>query len=206
MIKNIFFDFGRTLVEHPEDGAGLKIVLDTGIENENDARLIRDEIFSVEKYLNDLDEGAMTYDEYRDTVVAAVPERLREYANEAVMYDIRILPTIAGMENLLKKLKKDGYRLFITSNMNVRHALQMREHCLAKYFDDMIFSAEIKMRKPYKGFFEATISQFGVNPEETLFIDDLAENVEGGKACGLDGFVFNGDAEAAERFIYSNGK
>lgn len=206
MIKNIFFDFGRTLVEHPEDGAGLKIVLDTGVENENDARLIRDEIFSVEKYLNDLDEGAMTYDEYRDTVVAAVPERLRKYANEAVMYDIRILPTIDGMENLLAKLKKDGYKLFITSNMNVRHALQMREHCLAKYFDDMIFSAEIKMRKPYKGFFEAAISQFGVEPEETLFIDDLAENVEGGKACGIDGFVFKGDAAAAERFIYSNDK
>ena len=49
MVKNIFFDFGRTLVEHPEDGAGLQIVLDTGVDNIEDAILIRDEIYSVEK-------------------------------------------------------------------------------------------------------------------------------------------------------------
>ncbi len=202
MVKNVLFDFGRTLVEHPSDGAGLQIVLDTGIENIDDARLIRDEIFSVEKYLNDLDEGLMTYEQYKEMVINAVPEPLRKYASVAVMYDIHTLPTIAGMEELLAMLKADGYRLFITSNLNVRHAKQMREHRLAKYFDDMIFSAEIKTRKPYKEFFEAAFSKFDVKAEECVFIDDVAENIEGGEACGIRGFVFDGDAKAAEAFIY----
>lgn len=202
MIKNIFFDFGRTLVEHPEDGAGLKIVLDTGIKDINQAKLIRDEIFSVKKYLNDLDEGLMTYDEYKEMVINAVPDELRKYASVAVMYDIRVLPTISGMEKLLAKLQTDGYKLYIASNMNERHAKQMREHKLAKYFEDMIFSAEIKTRKPYKEFFDSAFKKFGVKAEECMFIDDLAENVEGGEACGIRGFVFNGDALEAERFIY----
>ena len=30
------------------------------------------------------------------------------------------------------------------------------------------------------------------------------ENVEGSEACGKHGFVFKGDAKAAERFIYEN--
>lgn len=202
MAKNVFFDFGRTLVGHPEDGAGLQVVLDTGIEDINDAEIIRDEIFSVEKYMNDLDAGYMTYEEYRNRVVAAVPERLRRYADEAVMYEIHKLPTIDGMEELLEKLKNDGYRLFITSNLNTRHAKQMREHRLAKYFEDMIFSAEIKARKPFREFFEAACEKFNAKPEETVFIDDLEENVTGGEACGIRGFVFNGDASAAEKFIY----
>lgn len=203
-IKNIFFDFGRTLVEHPEDGAGLRIVLDTGVGNVEDAKIIRDEVFSVEKYLNDLDADMMSYDEYREMVVRAVPKRLQKYAEKAVMYDIRRLSMIDGMEELLIKLKNDGYKLFITSNMNRRHAKQMREHYIAKYFDDMIFSAEIRTRKPYKEFFEAAFSQFGVKACETLFIDDLEENIEGGEACGIKGFVFKGDAKAAEQFIYES--
>lgn len=203
MIKNIFFDFGRTLAEHPEDGAGLQIVLDTGIQNTDDAKIIRDEIFSVEKYLNDLDADAMTYDEYKKNVVNAVAPHLQKYAEKAVMYDIRSLRLIDGMENLLKKLKKDGFRLFITSNMNRRHASQMRQHFVAEYFDDMIFSAEIQARKPYREFFEKAFEKFGVHPSETLFIDDLAENIEGGKKCGIDGFVFRGNAKEAEEFIYS---
>ena len=109
MIKNIFFDFGRTIVGHPEDGAGLQVVLDTGIRDIKDAEIIRDEIFSVEKYMNDLDAGKMTYEEYREMVVGAVPERLRKYADEAVMYEIHKLPLIDGMEELLSKLKNDGY-------------------------------------------------------------------------------------------------
>ena len=204
MIKNIFFDFGRTIVGHPEDGAGLQVVLDTGIRDIKDAEIIRDEIFSVEKYMNDLDAGKMTYEEYREMVVGAVPERLRKYADEAVMYEIHKLPLIDGMEELLSKLKNDGYRLFITSNLNTRHAKQMREHRIAKYFDGMIFSAEIKVRKPFREFFEKACEMFYAKPEETVFIDDLAENVEGSEACGIRGFVFNGDAKEAERFIYNN--
>lgn len=203
-IKNIFFDFGRTLVEHPEDGAGLRVVLNTGIESREDAELVRNEIFSVEKYMNDLDAGKMTYDEYRDMVVGAVPEHLRKYAAEAVMYDIRELPMIDGMEELLKKLKNDGYHLYITSNLNTRHAKQMREHKIAKYFDDMLFSGEIKVRKPFRGFFDKACEQFGVKAEESLFIDDLEENIIGGEECGIRGFVFRGDAKEAEEFIYNN--
>ncbi len=204
MTKNIFFDFGRTIVGHPEDGAGLQVVLDTGISDVKDAEIIRNEIFSVEKYMNDLDAGNMTYEEYRERVVNAVPEHLRKYADEAVMYEIHKLPLIDGMEELLAKLKNDGYRLFITSNLNTRHAKQMREHRIAKYFDGMIFSAEIKVRKPFREFFEKACEEFDAKPEETVFIDDLAENVEGSEACGIRGFVFNGDAKEAEKFIYEN--
>ncbi len=202
MKKNIFFDFGRTIVEHPEDGAGLQIVYNAGAESQQDAEIIRNQIFSVAKFLNDLDEGLMSFDEYLEKIADAVPERLREYALKAAQYNIDALPLIDGMEELLMQLKADGFKLYITSNLNLRHAAQMRKHKIAKYFDGMIFSAEVKCRKPRKEFFEAAFKKFNVKPEECLFIDDLEENVLGAENCGICSFVFKGNSEDAKKFIY----
>ncbi len=204
MRKNIFFDFGRTVVEHPEDGAGIRIVKKTGLIDEEDAEIVRNAVFSVGKYLNFLDEGSLERDEYKRLLSEDVPERLREFALKAADYHITELPVIAGMEDLFKKLKKDGYKIYITSNLDVYHAEQMYKTDIAKYFDGMIFSSEVKVRKPFKGFFDAACRRFDVKPEDCIFIDDLEENVDGAEACGIKGFVFKGSASEAEKFIYSN--
>lgn len=201
-MKNIFFDFGRTIVEHPEDGAGLRIVKETGVSNEADAKLIRDVVFSVSKYSNFIDEGSMSREEYKRLILEEIPERLHEYAIKAADYHITALPVISGMKELLVKLRSDGFKLYITSNLDVLHAEQMYHTEISKYFDDMIFSSEIKVRKPYHEFFEGACKRFGVKPEDCIFIDDLAENVESAEKFGIKGFVFRGDAEAAEKFIY----
>lgn len=203
MRKNIFFDFGRTIVEHPEDGAGLEIVKKTGITNEKDAEIVRNAVFSVGKYLNFLDEGSLERDEYKRLLSEDVSERLKDYALKAADYHITELPVIKGIEELLTKLKKDGFKLYITSNLDVYHAEQMYKTEISKYFDGMIFSSEVKVRKPFKGFFDAACERFDVKPEDCIFIDDLEENVIGAEKCGIKGFVFMGSALEAEKFIYS---
>lgn len=204
-MKNIFFDFGRTIVEHPEDGAGLRIVKSYGIENEADATLVRDVLFSIGKYAGLMDEGAMTRDEYRKKLCGDLPEHLHEKAIAAADYNIGCLPLIDGMGELLAKLKKDGFKLYITSNMDEYHAAQMRDILIAEYFEDMIFSAEIKVGKPKAEFFLKAFEKFGVKAEDCLFIDDLADNVVAAEKLGIKGFVFRGNASDAEKFIYSEG-
>lgn len=201
-MKNIFFDFGRTIVEHPEDGAGLKIVKSCGVEDDADAALIRDTLFSIGKYAQFLDEGSMTREEYKENLRRDLPECLHEAALKAADYHIGMLPMIEGMDELLHKLKNDGFKLYITSNMDEYHAKQMRTLELAKYFDGMIFSAEIKIGKPHKDFFLEACRQFGVKPTDCLFIDDLEANVVAARELGIEGLVFKGVAKHAESFIY----
>ena len=203
-MKNIFFDFGRTIVEHPEDGAGLRIVKSYGIEDETDAALVRDTLFSIGKYAGLMDEGAMTRDEYRQKLCSDLPEYLHEKAVAAADYNIGRLPLIDGMEKLLAKLKADGFKLYITSNMDEYHAAQMRGIPIAKYFEDMIFSAEIKVGKPKAEFFFKAFEKFGVKAEDCLFIDDIADNVAAAEKLGIKGFVFKGNATDAEKFIYES--
>lgn len=206
MKKSILFDYGRTLVKHPEDGAGLEIVKKTGLTNEKDVEIVRNAVFSVGKYLNFLDEDSLDRDEYKKLLLNDIPPHLAAYALKAADYHIGELKMIDGMEELLIKLKKDGYKLYITSNMDKLHVSQMKDMEIMKYFDDTIFSSQIKVRKPYAGFFNAALEKFGVKAEECIFIDDLEENVAGGEKCGITGFVFKGNAKEAEDFIYSRNK
>ena len=203
MIKNIFFDYGRTVVGHPADEAGIEIAKSAGVKDYVDAVTLRDIAFSVGDYLNFLDEGSMDRDEYRKAITDAAPDHLKKFAVSVGDYHIEKLPVLDGMEDLLKKLKKDGYRIFITSNISLYHAEQMKDVPIVKYFDGCVFSSVIKTRKPYSAFFEKALEMCNAKAEETLFIDDLEENVAGAQKCGIRGFVFKGDAKAAEEFIYS---
>jgi putative hydrolase of the HAD superfamily len=204
-MKTVFFDFGRTLVCHPEDGAGEAVVRRFGLTDSSEVKLVRDAVFSVKGAVGALDNGEITRDEYKKTVLAIVPEHLREVTEKTMDYPISWLPMIDGMEELLIKLKSDGFKLCIASNMDTYHAAQMRKHpILAKYFDEMVFSAEIKVGKPSALFYEKALDICGEKAENVLFIDDLEANVRGAEAVGIKSLLFKGDAVEAQRFIYEN--
>ena len=194
----IFFDYGRTVVEHPGDAN--HILTERGIADP-DVKTVREIIFSMDRYLNDLDEGTLPREVYHESLKKQLPPHLLEAALGAADYHIGELQVLPGMEELLTRLKEKGFKLFITSNMDELHSAQMAEVPVTKYFDGMLFSSEVKARKPSAAFFKAALDRFGAKPEECLFIDDLAENVAGAAKCGIKGLVFSGDAAEAERFI-----
>ncbi len=206
MIKNILFDFGRTLVEHPEDGAGRRIIKESGITDENDIRLVQKVIFNVDKYLNRLDEDSLDREDYKTQIKQELPEKFHNAVPLISDYHIDRLPLLKDTVYMLEKLKNDGFKLFITSNLDLLHASQMPNHQIAKYFDGMVFSSQIKARKPFKEFFEIALEKFGVNREECLFVDDLKENVDGAENCGIEGFVFKGNAQAVLDYIHTYNK
>ena len=118
-VKTIFFDFGRTLVEHPEDGAGEAVVRRFGISEENEVKLVRDALFSLKGAIKGLDDASISRAEYEEQVLCAVPEHLHERVKMAMGYPISWLPMIDGMEALLARLKNAGYKLYIASNMDL---------------------------------------------------------------------------------------
>ena len=203
-MKAIFFDFGRTLVEHPEDGAGEAVVRRYGITDDREVKLVRDALFSLKGAMKGLDDASISREEYSIQVLSEVPCHLHEKVKQAMEYPISWLPVIDGMEDLLIKLKKDGFKLYIASNMDLLHAAQMREHPLAGYFDKMVFSSEIRVGKPKTEFFGKLLEVCNEAPENSLFIDDLADNVAAAQICGIKGLVFKGSALEAEKFIYDN--
>ena len=89
--------------------------------------------------------------------------------------------------------------LLLGSNTNAIHARLFRRQfapTLAR-FDHLILSYEVGHMKPAAGFYQACVDAAGVPANRCVFIDDLAENVEGARSCGLSAVLFR-DAEALQ--------
>lgn len=63
-------------------------------------------------------------------------------------------------------------------------------------FDEVVFSADVKLRKPDPRIFHLMLGRLGVKPGEAVFVDDFMENIRGAEAVGLKTVWFKGREEA----------
>ncbi|MFZ5622763.1 MAG: HAD family hydrolase [Pseudomonadota bacterium] len=92
---------------------------------------------------------------------------------------------VPAMFELARALKAHGLRVGLLSNTQHSHVAMMREMGFPAEFDPVIFSCEVNARKPEPEIYRLGVERIGLAPAETLFIDDLAANVEGARAVGL---------------------
>jgi epoxide hydrolase-like predicted phosphatase len=57
-------------------------------------------------------------------------------------------------------------------------------------FDELIISAEVKLVKPDPRIFQLATDRLKVLPDETIFVDDIAENIESARQMGLKGILY----------------
>lgn len=96
-----------------------------------------------------------------------------------------IVPTVLG-------LKEAGYRLVLGSNTNILHANRFRSQfaSVLSAFDRLVLSFEIGHSKPSSEFYLACAKAAGALPGDCIFIDDLAENVDGARSAGLRALLY----------------
>lgn len=137
-----------------------------------------------------LESGLITVDEY----LLLVRSILDYQGSDAHFFETwnSIFTKIPATFELAKSLKKQGHRLILFSNISPIHS----RHCLDTYnlssiFDHAVFSHEIKAIKPDDPFFTRAFQQFKIVPEETIYIDDLVENIAAGERHGLKSFCYD---------------
>lgn len=96
------------------------------------------------------------------------------------------------VHRLIDALKQRGYTLVLGSNTNEIHARHFREQFaeVFRHFDRLVLSYEVGRIKPDPEFYLACAAAAGRPPGECIFIDDLAENVEGANRAGLIGVAY----------------
>lgn len=187
MIDNIIFDFGNVLAKFD-----LKYILSHFIQDEEDKKIFMSAIYENWKLL---DSGDMDYEDYIKTTKEKLPSYLHDIADEMFYSWHKYMPYTDGIQSLLKNLKQKGYRLFILSNASVYFGEILDYFEITKLFEDKIISGNIKMVKPSKEIYLYAIDKFGIDAQNTLFIDDKYENVEGAKACDINSVLFENDVK-----------
>ncbi len=95
------------------------------------------------------------------------------------------------MWELVEKLHQ-SYPLYLLSNTNcLHHDYLLREYAIFEKFADGLFSYSAKLAKPEREIFELAIRQFGVDPQSTIYLDDLTANVEAARGTGLRAFRYD---------------
>ena len=105
-----------------------------------------------------------------------------------------------GMEDFIVSLK-GKYKLCVLSNTN---ALHMNDYLKTKkilgHFDQLFLSYEMGCSKPDVAIYKKITQELQVKPEQILFFDDKAENIEGARKAGWQAEIFNGVKKAKLRF------
>jgi FMN phosphatase YigB (HAD superfamily) len=109
-----------------------------------------------------------------------------------------------GTIALIKQLKERDFRLLILSNMNeegknylLGPARTLDGEDWIVLFDEVLLSCDLGLLKPEKEIYRACLDVANAKPEECLFIDDMAANVEAARDCGIKAAVFT-SADALE--------
>jgi putative hydrolase of the HAD superfamily len=97
----------------------------------------------------------------------------------------------AAMTELVRSLH-GRYPLHLLSNTSEIHV----DHFTRAYpvfccFSGAVYSHEAKCMKPGREIYEIAMQKFGVNPVETVFIDDLPANVQAARELGFEAIQYD---------------
>ena len=109
--------------------------------------------------------------------------------------------------HMLTRLREE-FPLFLLSNTNSIHFryydAQIRQRFnssgLSAYFDKAFYSHEMGLRKPDPEIFHRLLRETGLNPENSLFVDDNAENIKTATELGFQ-TVHHNPSEKIENVI-----
>lgn len=199
MIKNYIFDFGNVLSQFYPDKLTAPFVSD-----KKELKNVSDVVFD-RLYWDRLDDGSITDEEVKSCIKSRLPNELGEVGCKVYDNWICSMIPVPNMKELVLDIKRSGKKLYLLSNISNGFANGYKDvpwlKELLECFDGLVFSAEVNLVKPNREIFEYLLEKFSLNADECLFIDDSEKNIIGAKNAGIDGYLFDGNAEKLRKYL-----
>ena len=203
-IKNIIFDLGGVILDIDENVV-YKELEKMGIDI---SELAHSKEFM--EILSKFDTGIYTAATFRKKTKQFIgQEKMTDQKFDSI-WNAMLLDIPRERIEAIEKVKKH-YKIFLMSNTNVIHYdlyvrdLQLRfgYNEFDELFNKSYFSFAEHLEKPDPRFFELILDHEHLLPEETLFIDDTAENIEAAKSLGIK--TYHISREELVRNLFENG-
>lgn len=192
MIKNIIFDLGGVVlnIDYHKTANEFKKL---GLEK-------FDKLYSQAKqfhFFDDFEKGNISEEKFREEIRRITGmifcDKELDKAWNAMLLDL------PAERTKLLIAAKANYRTFLLSNTNSIHyteyTKQVNENhridSLSELFEKEYFSHIIHLRKPDLEAFEYVLNDASINPNETLFIDDSIQHLEGAQKVGIHTFFMD---------------
>lgn len=199
MIKAVIFDYGNVISKAATGDASQELSQISGVPAK---------VFTsvYERFRFDFDRGLISGEEmYRqlleeDCYIAQAnnPELLQKLARRDADSWRAIHDDVVEW---IHSLKEQGYKTGILSNMPTMF-LELYEQEIPPFVeaDFACFSCRVQLIKPEPEIYQYTLNGLGVNPEESVFFDDMQENIDAAIKLGINAFLWKGLEKAKQDF------
>jgi putative hydrolase of the HAD superfamily len=182
---NIIFDLGGVIFSWNPAQIIQKVFT---LPDEQD--IIKSKLFDHTDW-HDLDRGTLDRTEAIQRAIGRTgfpPQRI-EALFEQIPYALVPIPETL---QLVQQVKQAGHKLFVLSNMHLAsfHRLE-REYPIWDLFDGKVISCHIKLIKPEPEIYQFILKEYGLRPEETIFIDDTEVNLHAAAQLGITTIKFS---------------
>ena len=184
-IKNVIFDLGGVVLNIDPNAVASRL----GEMGVDVAQLFNNQ--HVKEILADFETGRIDTVAFRSAMRKHLGNILANDDDFDAVWDAILLDFPNDRVEFLLELRK-RYPIYLLSNTNRLHYDKFSSNFLARFgfpFDSLFrhafYSFQMGLVKPDAEIFRAVIQQTAVNPEETLFIDDNAENTQSAARVGL---------------------
>jgi len=202
MIKNLIFDFGGVIIDIDPIRVGQSF-RELGVKN---IEKVHELAVSRGLYL-DLEKGLITPAGFRNGMREVSGLKLTD---EQIDYawNSMIINFPRSRFDLLKQLKIN-YNVYLLSNTNEIHYNYFNQYaidnlgvkCLDDFFTQCFYSHTMKMRKPDQEIYIKMLETGKINPSESLYIDDIEENIVTARGLGIHGIVHHSGEEVNQYFV-----
>ncbi|HNQ12386.1 MAG TPA: HAD family phosphatase [Bacteroidia bacterium] len=201
-LKNIIFDLGGVLLKIDyERTAAAFVHLGFYSFEQAYSQAKQNQLFDR------FEKGEISTEEFCETIrILSNKPLMNEEIKKA--WNAMILEFPAARVDWLMAMKKH-YRLFLLSNTNRIHVDAFTQlldanfgiNMLESVFEKVYLSCDIGMRKPDAEIFEFVLNENKLQKDETLFIDDSIQHINGAKAIGLNAVLLEKEKEVESLFI-----
>ena len=148
--------------------------------------------------IDKFEEGKCTIEEFRNGIRDLINVDLTDKQIDNAWFSM-ILDLPKERIELIGLLKLK-YNVYLFSNTNELHIELLKKRYEEEFgfdifqmlFTKAYFSNEIKMRKPHPESFQWLLNDAEIEAEETLFIEDSPQHIEGAKKVGLNTYWLTG--------------
>lgn len=204
-IKNIVFDFGGVLID-------LDVTRTFKAMSEVLEMEVNKELFHQHKGLFEDYEGGQISTETFLWRFQYMSKKVPDAAAVIKAWNAMIVGWNPEKLEFLNDISKK-YNTYLLSNTNEVH-LQWIHRDLknnhnisdfdSKFFKKTYYSHLLRMRKPNAEIFEFILNDAGIEKSETVFIDDMIENIEVAKSLGIHTIHHETNAALSEQYIISH--
>lgn len=190
-MKNLVFDMGNVLIEWNSEKILQAITDDRKLQN-----LLRKEVFETGLWVQ-TDEGVKTREEMIEIVTAKIGEEYRNEITQLSRYWYKYVDVYTKVQDRIIELSKNGYNIYILSNTAYTFYDLVKEGYLpaASIAKGIVLSCEEKVLKPNEKIYNILLERYNLDSHDTMFFDDLSENIWGAARCGINGFVVENERE-----------